>query len=448
MKAIPTISGHVKSGCRWIVAPLLLVLSVTTAARADLVKLLNGGELRGRIVSASGASRVNSENIVMETLSGITITVARTDTRFLTMRPLNVEEYETRARRIDETLEAHWNLAEWCRQQGLSKQREHHLQRVVDLDPHHEKAQTALGKVWNEGAWVDRDEMMAARGYVKHKGRYVTIQELDLIQKTADELASERDWFQKVKSWRGWLGGRDEERYRTAMVSLQQIDDPHAAPAIIRFLCEDKQREMRTLGVSLLSKLTGAKGATGLVKLSLFDPDDQIRYEALHGIKEEDFESAQTAFIRELRNSINVIVCRAATGLSRVGDQRAIAPLIEALVTSHQYQVQSNIPAVQQYSGSTDGSAGTLQSGALPPEVELAIRTGQLPQGAVMGAQVGGISVPRKIVTVTVNQPNQETLTTLQKLTGQNFGFDERTWRLWWAAEKNTGVQAPVVKKQ
>ncbi len=64
-----------------------------------------------------------------------------------------------------------------------------------------------------------------------------------------------------------------------------------------------------------------------------------------------------------------------------------------------------------------------------------------------MGAQVGGISVPRKMVTVTVNQPNQETLTTLQKLTGQNFGFDERTWRLWWAAEKNTGVQAPVVKK-
>ena len=417
----------------------LLLLASPEAATADLVKLVNGGEVRGKM-----SSKPSSEVIVVETLNGVTITVARADAKFLAMRPLEVEEYETRARQVTDSLEAHWELAEWCRVQGLSKQRETHLLRVVDHDANHQKAQTALGRVWHEGTWVDRDEMMASRGYVKYKNRYVTVQELDLIQKTADELATERDWFQKVRNWHAWLNGRNEERQRQGLLAVQQIDDPHAAPAVIRFLCEDKQRDMRVLGVAVLSKLSGSKGATGLVKLSLFDADEEVRYASLNGIAEADFEATQQVYIRELRNSLNPVVCRAANALARVGDDRAVAALIDALVTSHKYQVQSNTPASNVYSGSTDGrfdSGSALTGGVLPPDVEMAIRTGQLPQGAIVAPPVGGIPVQRKTVTVTVHQPNQEVLTTLQGLTGQNFGFDERTWRIWWASEKTTGVK-------
>ena len=427
-------------------AVVLCQLAASASLQADLVKLVNGGEVRGRIVGGALNERSSADTVTVETLAGITITVARMHTKFLTKRPLVVEEYETRARRMDDTLQAQWNLAEWCRQQNLSKQRETHLLRVVELDPHHEQAQTALGRTWHEGAWVDRDELMASRGYVKYKGKYVTVQELDLIQKSADELATEREWFQKVKTWHAWLNGRNEDRYRQALLSVQQITDPHAAPAVIRFLCEDKQRELRVLGVTVLSKLNGTKGAAGLVKLSLFDPDNDVRYASLNGIAEEDFEYAQTAYMRELRSGLNVIVCRAAAGLARVGDERAVAPLIEALITSHRYEVQSNIPAVQSYTMNTDGSTGLASGGALPPEVELAIRTGQLPQGAVIAPQIGGVQIPRKTTVVTVNQPNHDTLTTLQKLTGQNFGFDERTWRLWWAAEKHVAA-GPNAKK-
>ena len=198
--------------------------------------------------------------------------------------------------------------------------------------------------------------------------------------------------------------------------------------------------------MTILSKLNGSKGAAGLVKLSLFDPDADVRYASLNGIAEEDFEFAQTAYIRELKNSLNPVVCRAAAGLARVGDDRAVAPLIEALVTSHRFEVQTNTPATQVYSATTDGNAAVASGGVLPPEVELAVRTGQLPQGAVMAPPVGGVQIPRKTTVMTVNVPNHDTLTTLQKLTGQNFGFDERTWRLWWAAEKHVAT-GPNLKK-
>ena len=448
MTAFPTLRGCWSPRLGVACGLLVFQFAACFPARADLVKLSNGGEIRGRIVSGSAASRANSESVVMETLTGVTIAVARADTKFLTMRPLVVEEYETRAKRMSNTLAAHWDLSEWCRLQSLSKQREHHLQRVVEHDPLHEKAQTALGRVWHEGAWVDRDEMMATRGYVKYKGRYVTVQELDLIQKTADELFIEREWFQKLKALHSGLTSRNDDRFRQAMLALQQIDDPHAAPAIIRYLCEDKQRELRVIGVAALSKLAGSKGAAGLVKLSLFDVDDDVRYASMNGIAEADFEFAQNAYIRELRNSLNPVVGRSSAALARVGDQRAVAPLIDALVTSHRYQVQTNSPAAQAYSGSTDGSTGSGLGGvALPPDVEVALRTGQLPQGVVIMPPIGGINVPKKTVSVTVNQANQDSLTTLQKLTGQNFGFDERTWRLWWAAEKNNSGVIPAAKK-
>ncbi len=432
--------------CRLFLAAAILAFGMAAPLRADLVKLSNGGELRGRIIRNASAGRSSAESIQLETLTGATVIVHKSQTQFVTMRSLAVEDYESRARHMADTLEAHWDLSEWCRQKGLSKQREVHLLKVVEHDQLHEKAQVALGRVWHEGAWIDRDELMASQGYVKHKGRYITTQELDVIQKTTAELEQERDWFQKVRLWHGWVIGRHEERSRQGFVALQAIDDPHAAPALIRFLCEDSRRDMRMLGATILSKLSGAKAVTGLVKLTLFDVDPDVRYASLNGIAPENFEYAQPAFIKELKSEYNTILSRAAAALGRVGDERAIAPLIDALVTTHRYNVPSNELPGQTYSYRTDGSFGS--GTVLPPEVEAAMRTGQLPQGAIVLDGSKSPNVPRKMVLVKVDHWNQDVLGTLQKITKRDFGYDERTWHLWWAAEKTAGGADKPVKKK
>ncbi len=424
----------------------IVPFGVTAPVQADLIKLSNGGELRGRIIRNASTARSSPESIQLETLTGATVVVHQSQTQFVTMRSLAVEEYESRARRGADTLEAHWELSEWCRQKALTKQREIHLLKVVEHDVHHEKAQTALGRVWHEGAWIDRDELMATQGYVKYKGRYITTQELDVLQKTSAELEQEREWFQKVRLWHGWMTGRHEERSRQGFVALQHIDDPHAAPALIRFLCEDSRRDIRMLGVTILSKLSGSKAVAGLVKLTLFDADPEVRYASLNGIAPENFEYAQPAFIKELRSEYNAVLCRAAAALGRVGDERAIAPLIDALITIHRYNVPSNELPGETYSYRTDGSFGSATS--LPPEVELAMRTGQLPQGAIVLDGSKSTNVPKKMVLVKVNHWNQDVLGTLQKITKRDFGYDKRTWHLWWAAEKSSGGADKPVKKK
>ena len=403
-------------------------------AHADLIKLANGGELRGKIVRPSNV-KLTLETIRLETLTGATVVVEKAQTRFVTLRPLSVEEYESRSRQIKDDWEGHWDLAEWCLRRGLGKQREIHLRRVIELSPEHEKAQMALGRVWHQGGYIDRDELMASQGYVKYKNKYITPQELEVIEKTTDELERERGWFQKVRLWHGWLNGGHEERRRLGALELKKIEDPNAAPAIIRFLAADEQVEVRTFAVMVLVKISGTKAVTGLVKLALFDQSPEVRASALQGIGRDHYEHAQGAFVKALKSEFNAVVCRAAMALGQIGDTRSIGPLVEALMTVHHYQVAVDVPLNQNYSFTTDGNFASNTS-SLPPSIMAAVRTGQMLPPIIAPPTD---PPPKKLVTVRVEHYNEEVLVALGKLTQQNFGYDKRTWHLWWAAEKNQG---------
>ncbi len=425
--------NHRSTDHRLFVLLLVSILPFPQLATADLVKLINGGELRGKII----ASNDSKQKIRIETMTGATVVVDRSNVQFVTPRSLAVEEYETKSRCLEETADAHWDLAEWCRQRGLAKQREMHLRRVTELAPDHEKAQSILGRVWHQGGWIDRDELMASQGYVKYKNKYITPQELEVIENTKDELDRERSWFQKIRLWHGWLDGQHENRRSQAMTSLNSVDDPNAAPAIMKFLATDSRTPIRELAVSILVKISGSKSITGLVKLALFDEAPEIRTSALNGIGNAHYERAQKAFVTALKNESNTVVCRAAMALGQIGDKEAVKPLIEALVTVHQYQVAMDLPNNQTYSFSSDGSFSS-NSPAVPPGVMAAVRTGQL-LPPVFATPSDAPAPPKKTVTIRIEHYNADTLAALGKLTQQNFGYDKRTWQLWWAAEKNAG---------
>lgn len=429
-----TLSARSPNSRRWsqficVLSAAAWVCVTPTTVRADLVKLMNGGELRGKIVRTPD----NKQLIRLETLTGAVVVVEREQTQFVTMRSLTVEEYETRSRHVQDNWEAHWDLAEWCRQHSLSRERETHLRRVTELSPEHQKAQLALGRVWHEGNWVDRDELMASQGYVKYRNRYITPQELEIIQNTAEELASERAWYQKIRLWHGWLDSASEDRSRRAISEFRNIDDSRAAAALLKILGSDSRVQVRELCVEILTRISGIKAVGGLVKFALFDDDDRVRAAALSGIGEDSYQHAQDVLVKALTNEYNAVVCRAATALGRIGNKDAVKPLIEALVTAHNYNVSSDVPTNQTYSFTTDGNLGNIGP-SLPPSVLSAVRTGQMLPPIILQQND---PTPKKTVTIRVEHYNSDVLAALGKLTQQNFGYDKRTWSLWWAAEKN-----------
>ncbi len=426
----PTMLVWLGLGCGVFLSP--------PAARADLIRLKSGGELRGEIPFEKGAT--SGPEVTITTLTGTQVVVAQDQIEFVTRRPLKFEEYETRAKRTPITIEAQWKLAEWCREHNLRSQRKAHLDHIIKLDPDHEKAHYGLKHTKVDGVWMTREERMTSQGYVKHKGKWMTPQEVELTEKTEAEREREEKWFQQVHLWKYWLTGSHAGRSRDALQTLRELKNPDAVAALVKNFQDEEDKRLRSMYVAILANIPGPKPVAALVTQSLHDVDYEIRYASLNSIKPEQYEAAVPLYIRELKNSVNAVVGRAGQALGRMADDRAVPQLIEALITTHQYQVRVPVP----------GSPGFLANGggmtnggvSLPPQVAIGLRTGQY-----NGVIINQPQTPQqtKVVTIEREEQNREVLEALQKITGKNFGYNERTWKLWHAAQKNGAGNVPAL---
>lgn len=416
---------------------LLLVLAcslaVSPAARADVVRLKNGGELRGELQppprtagrTAPAAEAASPATVTIRTLTGAIVTIATEEVEEVVRRRPLLEEYETLRQTTPDTVAAQWELAEWCRQKALAKERARHLARIVELDPAHVAAHRGLGHVRHEGRWTTSDEIMTARGYVKHKGRYVLPQELELLEAEQRDDAAEKAWYKQIKLWENWLDSDRAERQAEGLNGLRSIHDANAVSALFRTFKNNNNEQKRLLYIEIMGHIPGDKPLNPLVQQSLRDESRLVRDAAVIAIRRKDGAStAIPIYVRALKNEANVTVNRAANALAQLGDETVVPLLIEALVTRHRYKV---LVPDQSIAISTDGSFAS-GGAAVPPEIAGMLATGQLPNGV----QIQGTGGQRmKEVVVQRDEQNPSVLSALNLLTREDFGYDEQAWRNW-----------------
>ncbi|NOX53433.1 MAG: HEAT repeat domain-containing protein [Planctomycetes bacterium] len=448
----------------WLKAATFLgILSLCSAhVVGDMVELANGGRVRGRIVTvpvqpdppqrspaqSRPAPRPQSEHsaapatILIETLTGGLVEIEADQAVQSLRRPIKWEQYEVRRQHTPDTLEGHWQLAEWCRRHKLEEPRKEHLRRVLQFDPDHTRAHYSLGHVRQGDRWLTQeqlDEAMRQKGYVKYKGRYVTRQELELLQQREAADKEARAWFPKVRLWYRWLKGRHAGRRAEALSSLQAISDPAAIRALKQFLGRDASPAVRRLLVKILGQIESPQAGGTLVAMALQDEDIGVRSAAVDALPESFHAQARARFRQALKSDRNETVLRAAAALRKIGTKEDVPALIAALVTSHRYRVRVRAGGGS-YTFSRDGSfqlGGGPPTAVLPPEVDVALRTGQLPYGVIVQPDPLLVAQqPTRRVTVERKHKNQEVLWTLQKLTGQDFGFDTTAWEKWWLLQK------------
>jgi hypothetical protein len=460
----------------WLV--LLIVTAVSSTTSADVIRLKSGGEVRGKVDAARAPANARARSalvgntppvpvvppaarsaeptssasdelasadgeavMTITTLSGARVVLAKEEISLVALRRLVLEEYEVRARHAAPTVESLWALAEWCRDNHLKAERDRHLRELVAVEPDHQLARTALGDVWRDGGWVNLDEYMSARGYVKHRGKYITQQEYDLAAKSADERSREQAWFPKIKLWTGWLSSSKPGRAGQALSELRSIQDADAAPAIARLMSTHEAREVRELAVQILASSAGEKPAEVLAKVALADGDGAVRQAAINGLPDEQFELARKVFGDHLRHPHRTAILRAAVGLKRVGDASSVEPLIAALVTTHRDQVVMPGSSTPSYSFATNGQY-QISPGSLPPAVELGLLTGNFIPGTTF--VIPPEPQQKQVVTILKDYQNPEVLDALRALTAQDFGYDERLWTLWWQSQQAIGQLPPT----
>ncbi len=427
-------------------------------ACADLVKLKSGGELRGVFLDKVVSGRGVKVPVRVETLTGGIITVSHEDVAFVAKRNRSLEEYEWRTRLAPPTAAAHWELQDWCKQHGLKKERDEELLKIIALEPDHEGAHRMLGHLQQEGKWLSRDEAMAAKGYVKYKGKYLFPQEVELLEAYAVHRDAEVAWHKKLHVWQTWMHDGNRAHQVQARRELEAISDPDAIGPLVRMFRNDASDDVRLIFVRTLARLQAPTAVHALVLQSLFDASPTVRVAALEGITGESRLIASPIYCKALSDELNVVVLRSAVALGYFGDPEVVPSLIEALVTTHTYRqviqetgylAQGALPEIPQGQITKAPPSIPLTIPGIPLPLSLGAAGAPYPAGTQSTTTTAPLPTPvtrERTVIVTRQEQNLEVLAALRKLTREDFGYDERTWRLWWTTQRASSKVQSIKK--
>jgi hypothetical protein len=398
-----------KSQFAQLVSVVALCAWAATAQGAVFV-LSNGGRIEGQLLNPDQQPR---QTYVVRTPSGGTVTLGQDQVDQVLTISEDLRWYYDALPKVAATVDDHWAMAEACKERGLKTQREFHLNEILKLDPEHQEAHYGLGHSKVDGRWVNADQWMRSRGYVRYRGAWRIPQDVALEQSFEKYSNRTKDWQQKVKSWRTMIAKR-RGKEQEAIEAIQAIDDPAAAAALIGILENEREpRELRKLCAEVLGRLRTPTAVAAFVRIAIEDPDPHVREACLDQLVKFGAPAAVRGFQQMLESPDNRKVNRAAICLGELGAQEAALSLIEALHTEHKYKIQTGGGPGQMslgFGGGAGGSGNTFGAGGRP-----------------------------KIVTRTLQ--NEGVLNALVAIfPGINFGYDQAAWKNWYTEQHRPPV--------
>ena len=171
------------------------VVTAAVGARGDVFHLVDGGQVRGKLVNTDQEPR---KNYHVKTATGGDVLLEAGQVKSIEPQSEEQQEFDRLRFTFDETPEEQWKLAEWCREHQLTKEREAVLTHILELDPDFAQARHGLGYSQIGGKWVTEREHMESQGYLRYKGRWVTRQEMELAERDRKIELAEKEWIVKV----------------------------------------------------------------------------------------------------------------------------------------------------------------------------------------------------------------------------------------------------------
>jgi hypothetical protein len=242
-------------------------------------------------------------------------------------------------------------------------------------------------------------ELMTARGFVRYRGMWRTVQEIELIERADRVNLAQKEWVLRLERLRKRLD--DPKQSEAAAEEIREIADPFAVPAIAAAIVKERMPRVRACYVEALSHIRGGEAFAALVAVAVDHADPETRILAVERLQESGPEMAAQVIVAALGGADNDRINRAAEALGGLGSTAAIAPLIGALQTEHILVVGG---------GAAEGSTTATFT----------------PSG-------GGLSMGSGPKRQKTRVQNQRVLEALVRLTGENFEWNIAAWQAWLA---------------
>ena len=248
-------------------------------------------------------------------------------------------------------------------------------------------------------------QRMETLGYHRYRGSWRTQQEIDLDKQAEAVTKSRVVARQRLQRLRRELD--KPEAGKNIAGEIRQTNDPFAVMALIAAINTDPVPRVRLLYVEALGNIVSTDAIGALLSLVLNHADSEVRWSAIEQLNDKD--SMQVVqHLSALQGPDNQRINRAAVALKTLGDESAVQPLINVLIT-------------QSVVSSSTASGGKTSVTFSPTGGGLALGSNQ----------------KQKII----SSQNTQVLEALTTLTGVNYGWDQTRWQLWFL---NQGVSSTI----
>ncbi len=249
-------------------------------------------------------------------------------------------------------------------------------------------------------------QRMETLGYHRYRGSWRTQQEIDLDKQAEAVTKSRVVARQRLQRLRRELD--KPEAGKNIADEIRQTNDPFAVMALIAAINTDPVPRVRLLYVEALGNIVSTDAIGALLSLVLNHADSEVRWSAIEQLNDKDSMQVVPALVAALQGPDNQRINRAAVALKTLGDESAVQPLINVLIT------QSVV--------SSSAASGGKTSVTFSP-------TG------------GGLALGSNQKQKIISSQNTQVLEALTTLTGVNYGWDQTRWQLWFL---NQGVSSTI----
>ena len=249
-------------------------------------------------------------------------------------------------------------------------------------------------------------QRMETLGYHRYRGSWRTQQEIDLDKQAEAVTKSRVVARQRLQRLRRELDKPEDGK--NIADEIRQTNDPFAVMALIAAINTDPVPRVRLLYVEALGNIVSTDAIGALLSLVLNHADSEVRWSAIEQLNDKDSMQVVPALVAALQGPDNQRINRAAVALKTLGDESAVQPLINVLIT-------------QSVVSSSTASGGKTSVTFSPTGGGLALGSNQ----------------KQKII----SSQNTQVLEALTTLTGVNYGWDQTRWQLWFL---NQGVSSTV----
>jgi hypothetical protein len=423
-----------------------VALAISRApAYADTIVLRGGGQVQGKVVpDPDQKDRVQ----VWLLQARKPLSLKRAQVLEVIPRESPLDEYLPKRRSTPATAQAQYDLGVWCEQNKLTELARAHFEAALESDRSFAAAHRKLGHVLRGENWLSREELSSAQGMVKYKGRWVSSEEKAKLEQEEETTSAQGNWLRQIKVLRKGILAGSPDRRREAEGQLMAIRDPAAVVPLVRVFGGD-DRPLRILMVQVISMIPGTAATIALVNQGLTEADPEVRAIVSDHLKVRADPAAIPKLMRGLSSSNVSVINRAAWLLGNLSAVEAVPKLITVLVTTEHRIVVA--PPDQPNPGPVFGTLGgpgtpvaplAVNNGGIAVLTQPVVGPGVVAYGAMafpwyalppgIGLEVGGQIDRRPDARVaTFTYHNVEVESALEKLTGQNFGYDFDAWKHW-----------------